>query len=311
MKASALERKPRHLHNFTGLSVKQFESLCAAVAEERQQQNINAAGAPGRQRAVGGGRKSNLALEEQVLAVLMYYRLYMTQVLLGYLFGLDDSNVSRLITRLRPVLLRVLPIPAREQSLFGQERPERRVSSLATLLAKHPEINDVLIDATEQEVYKPKDKQQRKERYSGKKKCHSLKTQLTTTPGGLVLHLSDALPGRVHDITVLRGTGVLPQLGTELIIRLDKGYDGIQTDFPDHRFEQAYKARRNKPLDLIQKLVNRSKNCLRLPVEHCIAHLKRFKVLAGIFRGNIEHYSDDVCLVAGLHNFRKRDALAW
>jgi len=32
---------------------------------------------------------------EDQLVTLMYYRLYLTQLLLGYLFDLDDSNVSR------------------------------------------------------------------------------------------------------------------------------------------------------------------------------------------------------------------------
>ena len=40
--------------------------------------------------------------------VLTYYRLYLTQLLLGYLFTLDDSSVSRLISKLRPRLLEVL-----------------------------------------------------------------------------------------------------------------------------------------------------------------------------------------------------------
>lgn len=165
MKARVLKRKGKHLYNFTGLSVEQFEELCEAVEAELAEVKTKS-GQP-RQRAVGGGRKANLSLEDQVLTVLMYYRLYITQVLLGYLVGLDDSNVSRLIAKLRPILLTVLPTPARERSLFGQEcSSEKRTNSLSDLLAKHPELKEVLLDATEQEVYKPQDPQQRKLNYS-------------------------------------------------------------------------------------------------------------------------------------------------
>ncbi len=46
-----------------------------------------------RQRAIGGGRKAKLELEDKLVLGLMYYRLYLTQLILGYLSDLDDSNV--------------------------------------------------------------------------------------------------------------------------------------------------------------------------------------------------------------------------
>ena len=91
MKANRLKRRPKHLYNFTGLSVEQFNLLSKAV----EARLAEAKGTQGklRQRAVGGGRKAELGVEDQVL-VLLYYRLYLTQLLLGYLFNLDDSNVA-------------------------------------------------------------------------------------------------------------------------------------------------------------------------------------------------------------------------
>jgi hypothetical protein len=306
MKASRLKRKPKHLYNFTGLSVEQF-NLLAEAAEVRitgyTQSKL-------RLRAIGGGRKAELGVEAQVLVVLMYYRLYLTQILLGYLFNLDDSNVSRLITKLRPVLLEVLPLPAHETVLFGQVK-KKRISSLEELLEKHPEFKEVLIDATEQEIQKPKDKQKRKDKYSGKKKRHTLKTQITATNTKLIVHVTRSLPGKFSDVNVLRGTGVLRDLPNAIDVRVDKGYDGIDKDFPNRTFHQPSKARRNKALDFIQKCLNKIQNGLRFPVEHTLAHLKRFKLLAGIYRGPEAVYDDTFLAIVGLHNFRKLNALAW
>ncbi len=306
MKASRLKRKPKHLYNFTGLSVEQF-NLLAEAAEVRitgyTQSKL-------RLRAIGGGRKAELGVEAQVLVVLMYYRLYLTQILLGYLFNLDDSNVSRLITKLRPVLLEVLPLPAHETVLFGQVK-KKRISSLEELLEKHPEFKEVLIDATEQEIQKPKDKQKRKDKYSGKKKRHTLKTQITATNTKLIVHVTRSLPGKFSDVNVLRGTGVLRDLPNAIDVRVDKGYDGIGKDFPNRTFHQPSKARRNKALDFIQKCLNKIQNGLRFPVEHTLAHLKRFKLLAGIYRGPEAVYDDTFLAIVGLHNFRKLNALAW
>ena len=194
MRAAQLKKRPGHLQNFTGLSVEQFEELVEALrAEVSRSQGL----AKPRQRAVGGGRKTKLGLEDQVVVTLMYYRLYLTQVLLGYLFDLDDSNVSRVVNRLRPLLLEVLPLPLRERLLFtaDEQKPRRRIATLDELFQKHPEFKEVLVDATEQEVPKPKDKAKRKGHYSGKQKRHTLKTQVTTSRSGLLLHVSRSVAG--------------------------------------------------------------------------------------------------------------------
>lgn len=310
MKAIRLKKKPKHLYNFTGLSVEQFEELVKAVEKELEAEKR--VSIKERQRALGCGRKTHLSVEDQVLVILMYYRLYLTQILLGYLFNLDDSNVSRLISKLRAVLVNVLPVPVQEKLLFAQtESSRKRISSLEELLEKHPEFKEVLVDATEQEIQKPKDKQKRKDKYSGKKKRHTTKTQLCSTASKLIIHVTRSVPGKVSDITLLRGTGLLHDLPDDIPIRVDKGYDGIEKDFPERLFHQPAKARRNKPLDFIQKSINRIQNSLRFPVEHTLAHLKRFKLLAGIYRGDDTTYDDTFLAIAGLHNFRKLNCLAW
>ena len=68
---------------------------------------------------------------------------------------------------------------------------------------KHPEFREVLIDATEQEIQKPQDKQKRKDKYSGKKKRHAVKSQITATSTRLILHVTRSLPGRTATSTFL------------------------------------------------------------------------------------------------------------
>lgn len=310
MRAAQLKRRPRHFANFTGSSVEQFEQLVAAALaatalKPREERS--------RQRALGGGRKAKLAFEDHLLVTLMYYRLYLTQLLLGYLFELDDSNVSRVISRVRPWLLEVLAVPVQEQLLFArnEQKESKRIGTLDELFKRHPEFEEVLIDATEQETPKPKDRGKRKGHYSGKKKRHTLKTQVMTSPSGLFLHVSRAIAGKVNDLTLLRGSGVLRELPATLYIRLDRGYDGIEQSHPDRHFHLPHKARRNKPLDFIQKLANRLQNRYRVPVENALAHLKRFKLLAGIYRSPTHSYDDTFLAISGLHNFRKLNSLTW
>ena len=137
----------------------------------------------------------------------MYLRLYVSQTLLGYMFDLDDSNVSREINERKcyTSLKQVLPVPMQEELLSPRVcfHGKKRINTLEELLEAHPEFQELLVDATEQEVPKPKDKLARKQRYSGKKKQHTLKSQVTVS-NRLVLHLSKHLPGSIHDYTLLR-----------------------------------------------------------------------------------------------------------
>ena len=62
-----------------------------------------------------------------------------------------------------------------------------------------PDLDEVLIDATEQKIPRPAKKHLRKKYHSGKKKAFTVTTQIVTDKKGLILHASDSSPGRKHD----------------------------------------------------------------------------------------------------------------
>ena len=119
-----------------------------------------------------------------VLMLLLYYRSYVTQIFVGYMFGIDDSRVCRIIRRLEPILARVMAIQKCKK------------------LSKE-EVENLIIDATEQPVERPKRRQ--KTYYSGKKKRHTIKTEIRVNRQGRIVHVSKSHPGSVHDFTVFKG----------------------------------------------------------------------------------------------------------
>lgn len=319
--AKKLRRKPKHFHNFTGLTPEQFDELLGAIEPLYEQAEQERLGNPDRLRAKGAGRNFNLELAERLLMSLMYFRLYVTQTLLGYLFDLDTSNVSREINgRMLGVLSEVLPVPARDEPLLnltlaasggGGERKKKKISTLEELLEKHPEFEEVLIDATEQELPKPRDKGRRKELYSGKRKRHTAKMQVVSTSTRLVLHLCRHVPGKVSDLVLLRATGVMRQIPEEVVARVDRGYEGLEEEYPEVRVHKPKKARRGNPLTVLEKIYNRAMSKLRIPVEHVIGHLKKYRLLAGIYRGGLERYDESAQVIAGLNNYRELGKLNW
>lgn len=115
--------------------------------------------------------------------------------------------------------------------------------------------------------------------YSGKKKTHTLETQLAVRPDGVIESLSDSVPGSTHDLTLLRQTELMTQLDEDEAAMMDKGYDGIQNNCALTHLVQPHKARRNHPLSDEQKAFNRIVSHYRGVIEHTIAQLNRFQVL--------------------------------
>ncbi len=42
-----------------------------------------------------------------------------------------------------------------------------------------------------------------------------------------------------------------------------------------------------------------------------IGHLKKFRLLAEIYRGRPERYDESALVIAGLHNYRELGKLSW
>ncbi|MDG6906001.1 MAG: transposase [Nitrososphaerota archaeon] len=61
-----------------------------------------------------------------------------------------------------------------------------------------------IIDSFEQEIPRPKNKRRRKSYYSGKRKKHTVKTQLAVNKEGVIFHRTDHVNGRRHDYDLFK-----------------------------------------------------------------------------------------------------------
>lgn len=223
-----------------------------------------------------------------------------------------------------PVLLETLPVPLRDAPLRGiapscQDKSvpatpgqkRKRINTLKELLEAYPDFEELLIDATEQEISQPQDKLNRKQAYSGKPHDHTLKTRIVATRT-LLLHVFGGLPGSLHDMTVLRASGVVHQIPKRVKVRLDKGYAGAverepfnaDTAYPDVAVELPIKKKRHHTITVLGKAYNHLLSVLRMPVEHHFARLQKFGCLAGLWRAPQNGHEDVFCIVGGLLNYR-------
>jgi hypothetical protein len=217
--------------------------------------------------------------------LLVYYRTYVPHAFLGFLFGLDDSNVSRSNRRLEPLLAGVFRIPERKVELTREE------------------IRELFFDSTERPTARPVRGQKRF--YSGKKRRHTLKTQVVVVrrrkrPGRgrdrrrlRVAAVSPTFPGSVHDKKVFDRTRVVIPPGAAGYG--DTGYLGTGLTTP----------RRKPPkgeLTPRQKAGNRRVGRKRVAVEHGIGKLKVWRAAAERWRNPRRRHTLMMKNVAGLHN---------
>jgi hypothetical protein len=99
--------------------------------------------------------------------LLTYLRLHLNQTLVAKLFGGTQSDVSRDLRRLLPLLKQVLPCP----ELWEIVTEEQELSDEDKLKLTDLVDGQVLVDATEQQVYRSQDSLTRQAYYSGKKRC--------------------------------------------------------------------------------------------------------------------------------------------
>src|SRR3954464_4150812 len=109
--------------------------------------------------------------------LLVYYRLYITYTLAGFLFDLDQSNIYRNIQKIERLVRECLPVPQKIYSIT------KRLQTLDEVEKYFPGFM-AFIDSIEQQIPRPIDNKRRKIFYSGKKKRHIVKTQVMVSKNG-------------------------------------------------------------------------------------------------------------------------------
>ena len=236
-----------------------------------------------------------LDLKNRFLMLLVYYRLYITYTLAGFLFNLDQSNICRDIQKIESLIRQCIPIPQKIYSMA------KRLQTLEEVEHYFPGFL-AFIDSTEQQIPRPVDNRRRKMYYSGKKKRHTVKTQLMVNNHGIIIHKTDHKKGRRHDYDIYkRNHPVTPK---EVVNVFDLGYLGVEKDFSEQLSSIPNRKKRNLDLSQEEKEYNKSHSRKRIVIEHTICRLKKYRILADVFRNRLRKYNKVSDIVAGLVNYK-------
>ncbi len=129
-----------------------------------------------------------------------------------------------------------------------------------------------------------------------------LRIRLRLTIAVIILHKVGYKKGRKHDYDVYKKNH--PVIPKEVVNIFDLGYLGVETDFPEQLSALPYKKKRNQCLSDDEKEYNKIHSKKRIIVEHTISRLKKYRILADVFRNKLRKYNKVSDIVAGLVNYR-------
>lgn len=164
-----LHDDPPRLRAWTGMDRAEIEQLVPTFEQAwEEHRQIHHRPLAARKRALGGGRPSRLArIEDTLFFILVYFKLYPLQEVMGTLFGMSQSQANEWIHRLTVVLQTALQTDL--------HLPARDAATLATVLAEC-EHYTFAIDGTERPTQRSSDDTIQREHDSGKKKRTRTKT---------------------------------------------------------------------------------------------------------------------------------------
>ncbi len=310
-----LHHHPAVFESLTGLRLAEFDAVLTALLPRSQVAEIARLSQPTkrrpvRQRAIGAGNTFALDVRDQLLLTVVWLRVYPTYPVLGYLFGVSTGAVERVLPRLLP-LLEQLGQASMDRALAALDDPARRLRQrsrrqLDDVLRDVPELA-VVIDTFEQRVQRPQGYTEEGTRvadgfYSGKKKQHTLKTQVAVDEEtGRFVDMPDSVPGPMADLTVLKNSGLLGRLPPDVGGLGDKAYIGGDKLEPGVVVATPRRKPRGQPRPAEDVAFNTAFARRRIVVEHSIGRVRRFQALSQTDRHRRGHRGRTRA-VAGLVN---------
>jgi DDE superfamily endonuclease len=232
-------------------------------------------------------------MEDKLLFILFYFKVYPLQEVMAFLFETSQGRVNAWIHTLSMVL----------QMALGEAQvlPQRDPKNLARTLAWWVSV-DFIMDGTERRIQRPQDLTEQQETYSGKKKDHTVKNNLIVDlEECLGRYLSQTFAGRTHDKRICDEAGYVFPPGCVLL--KDTGFQGFEPE--NISTYQPKQKPRKQELSAEDQAENQMIASIRILVAHVIAGVKRCRIVHDVLRNTTAHFDDLVMEIAcGLHNFR-------
>ena len=252
------------------------------------------------------GNRTKLTVRQSVFVSVAYKAGGIRQTDFEMMFGVSQPTISRCLAYIDPLLNAKLPTAKKVQDAVKNASSDEELEELIP-------GNVIIPDGTETPIQRPTDNETQN---FGKKKRHTVKNTVIINKNQVIVYVGPTHPGKIHDMKMLREDD--PDLGqiTELAktedtpadkrpkCLSDLGYKKIDGFYPGADHKQPHKKEKNGKLTKRQKQDNKSVGRRRVPVEHAIGKLKRYRILGRPFDGTIKQFDLTLSILTGLANLK-------
>lgn len=217
---------------------------------------------------------SGLTLADELLVTLMKISQAFTNQVIGSIFEVHETKVSRIFHRWVDVMFQGL------QPLVVWPDKEMIVTHLPSCFKPHYSKAVCIIDCTEVFIQRPTSLTARAQTFSNYKGHNTVKFLVAITPTGAVSFISKCWGGRVSDRHLTINSGLLRHLKYGDLVLADRGFD-IADDLAMIGASLAIPPFTKGKPQLSQREVefSRQLSSIRIHVERAIGRMKNFKIL--------------------------------
>ena len=235
------------------------------------------------------GRPREVQPFQKVLLGLLYLRHNTSHEVVGRMFSKSADTSENAFVEVLPVLKRLFPNEKWEaEKRYGSSEQKWTPA----------QVERVIVDSFESYLPRPSQNERQKRLYSGKKKRHTLKTQIYPDQDGGILSVGKAYRGPKADIKIYEEEPIAALL-TDKPRMGDKAYgDGKHPEI-----ETPMKKPKGKELSEEQKAENKELSKKRVRVEHGIRRVKGWRIVRDEYRMPLGLFTSVTAAVVGLIQF--------
>jgi flagellar biosynthesis chaperone FliJ len=299
MKYTDYQNNEKTIRSLTGLSCEQFVALLPYFEEAHDEYlthyDMNGKFRNG-QRGFTIYKNSPLpTIADRLFFILVYLKNNPLQEYHAACFEMDQKHCNSFIHVLHRILEQCLRnaevMPAGTQKEFEALLKEEQ---------REEEFPILLHDGTEREIPRPVDPDEQQEKYSGKKKKHTVKNAVVITACCLILYVSPTVCGKTHDKKIADTMYSFPY---PCRLYQDTGYQGYNPE--GVIIFQPIKKPRVSDLTEEEKAYNREISSFRVRVEHAIGSVKHMRIVKDECRLRADNFVQRIFKTcAAMHNFR-------
>ena len=284
-----IRQHPQLAKQLIGLNLPELEKLIQQATALDEQRKKETEKRKIRVNKKGAGRSKELSAEVEIYLTLFYLRHMPIFEVLAMMFEVSRTTANDIFHYWLIILRDLLPCSLLEEwqnSINNDEFAQQLLTSY-----------ELLVDSAEQARERPKDYQEQKKFFSGKKQRHTFKNQFVSLPKGSdIVDVIVGERGPEADVNLLREQQ--SNFSEQQSFTGDKAYLGAE------RTKTPQKKPPKRELTPEQKESNKLISQSRIYIEHLIRMVKIFRVATERFRLNSRTYKQVMLVICGLVRLR-------